>query len=324
MALKARGAAAKVTRGRSDDDYASAGTADGSLPITVEQGTTLQQMGAAFDTVSKQANLSHTLMSKMVNVTLNAPYKGDPQATIMLVWGREEATPVGQDTYRDDGGDAPVMASERLFQVGSGAAPRWKPGAWQHFHLRYEKGPLGKCSCGMPEDTEVGPECVMPGPVARHWFGDWDVVQYELHAASRGVSLDNWMTRPWHRDRVATENWGGYEKDFPAGIQQIYDRNGAINVRALRNFAPPPIPDVTVTRLDTMMRRLPNTAARIWEIFKWDDMCEKGPRMHFFTTNLQPAAGTMSVTPDQLQLMIAQAVAAHAAAAESAKKGKSA
>jgi hypothetical protein len=262
-------------------------------------------------------------MSKMVMVRLNAPWKGDPQATIALVWGREDATPVGPDTYRDEGGDPPVPASpERMLTLGLGAAPRWKPGAWQHYHLRFEAGPLGQCSCGQDPETQVGPESVMPGPVARHWFGDWDVVQYELKAAAMGVSLDNWLTRPWHRDRVATENWGGYEKDFPAGIQQIYDRNGAINVRALRNFAPPPIPDVTITRLDTMMRRLPNTAARVWDIFKWDEMCEKGPRMHFFTSSLQPAS--MQVTPEQLQQMIAQAVAAHAAAADAAKKGKTA
>lgn len=324
MAIKTRGAAAKVLRGRPDDDYAGAGTADGTMQITVEQGTTQQQMGVAFDTVAKQGELGFKLMSKMVHVTLDKPYKGDPQATVVLTYGREDATPVGADTYQDSGGDAPVQTSERLFSQGAGATPRWKPGPWVHYHLRFEAGPLGKCSCGQDPETIVGPECVMPGPVARHWFGDWDVVAYELRAASQGVTLDSWLTRPWHRDRVASENWGNYEKDFPAGVQQIYDRNGAINVRALRNFAPPPIPHVTITRLDTMMRRLPNTSASIWDIFKWDDMCEKGPRMHFFDANIQPAAGTMQVTPDQLQQMIAQAVAAHSAAADVAKKGKSA
>jgi hypothetical protein len=321
MALKARGAAVKVQRGRPDDDFAAAGTADGSFAISVETGTTQQQMTVANDTVVRQANLGHQLMSKYVTVTLNAPYKGDPQATVVLTYGREEATPVGSDTYRDEGiGTEPVQTSERLFSQGAGAAPRWVPGKWVHYHLRYEKGPLGKCACGQDPETEVGPECVMPGPVARHWFGDWDVVAYELQAASRGLTLDNWLTRPWHRDRVAAENWGGYEKDFPAGIQQIYDRFGAINVRALRNFAPPPIPDVTVTRLDTMMRRLPNTAARVWEIFKWDDVCEKGPRMHFFDANPKVAQG-----PD-IQQIVAQAVAAALAAerASATQKGKSA
>ena len=165
----------------------------------------------------------------------------------------------------------------------------------------------------------------MPAPVARHWFGDWDVVSYEIKAASQGITLDSWLTRPWHRDRVANENWGGYEKDFPAGIQQIYDRNGALNTRALRNFAPPPVPDVTVTRLDTMMRRLPNTAARIWDIFKWDEMCEKGQRMHFFLGNPQHAnANVLQVTPEQLQRMIEQAVVAHVASAKGPQKGQSA
>lgn len=321
MAIKSRGAAAKVLRGRADDDYAGAGTADGTLQVAVESGTTQQQMTVANDTVVRQANLGHQLMSKYVTVTLGKAYKGDPNEMVVLTYGREEATPVGADTYRDDGiGSDPVQTSERLFSQGAGAAPRWKPGAWVHYHLRLEKGPLGKCSCGQDPETEVGPECVMPGPVARHYFGDWDVVAYELRAASMGVTLDSWLTRPWHRDRVAAEHWGGYEMDFPASLQQIYDRNGALNVRALRKYGAPEIPDVTITRLDTMMRRLPNTAARIWDIFKWDEILEKSPRMNFFNAKNQPANG-----PD-LQQMIANAVASALAAERAAvqQKGKSA
>src|ERR1700678_4037193 len=109
MALKARRAAVEGTRGRADDDYASAGTADEAYKITVEPGTTNTQMTAMADTVVKQAELSHLLMSKYVMVTLGKPHQGDPQATIALVWGREAATPVGADTYRDDGGEAPVQ-----------------------------------------------------------------------------------------------------------------------------------------------------------------------------------------------------------------------
>lgn len=312
MALKTRGAAIKVQRGRAEDDFAAAGTADGGYAITTEVGTTQSQMTAANDTVVRMANLGHQLMSKMVHVSLNAPYKGDPQATVILTYGREEATPVGQDTYRDDGGESPVPASDRLFSQGAGAAPRWVPGKWVHYHLRYEEGPLGKCACGQDPEMIVGREVIMPGPVARHYFGDWDVVAYELKAASTGVTLDNWLTRPWHRDRVASEHWGGYEMDFPASLQQIYDRNGALNVRALRRYGAPAIPDVSVTRLDTMMRRLPNTAARVWDIFKWDDILEKSPRMNFFGAKNQPAQG-----PD-IQQMIATAVAAALAARDAA------
>jgi hypothetical protein len=321
MALRTRGAAAKVLRGRADDDYAGAGTADETYKVQVEQGTSQQQMTVANDTVVRQSGLGHQLMSKYVNVTLNKAYKGDPKETVVLSYGREEATPVGSDTYTDDGiGSHPVPASERLFSQGAGAAPRWKPGNWVHYHLRFEPGPLGKCSCGADPETEVGPECVMPAPVARHYFGDWDVVGYELRAAAMGVTVDSWLTRPWHRDRVAAEHWGGYEMDFPASLQQIYDRNGALNVRALRRYGLPEIPDVTVTRLDTMMRRLPQTAARVWDIFKWEEMLEKSPRMNFFTAKNQPAGG-----PD-IQQMIANAVASALAAERAAQsqKGKSA
>ena len=323
MALKT----GKVLRGRPDQDFAGAGLAEdvvrpkwakGTGEVQIDQGTTQQQMTVAFTTVAKQAELTQTLMSKYVMVSLNKAYKGDPTETIVLTYGREEATPIGPDTYRDDGGEAPVPASERLFSQGAGAAPRWVPGKWVHYHLRFEKGPLGKCACGQDPETEIGPECVMPGPVARHYFGDWDVVSYELRAASMGITLDPWLTRPWHRDRVAQEHWGGYEMDFPASLQQIYDRNGALNVRALRKYGAPEIPDVTITRLDTMMRRLPNTAARIWDIFKWEDQLEKSPRMNFFNAKNQPASA-----PD-LEKLIANAVAAALAAerAGQAQKGK--
>jgi hypothetical protein len=269
----------------------------------------------------KQANLGHQLMSKYVMVTLNKAHKGDPNEMIVLTYGREDATQVGPDTYRDDGvGSNPVQTSEALFSQGAGQAPRWKPGNWIHYHLRAEKGPLGVCECGMDPETEVGPDCVMPGPVARHYFGDWDVPMYEMKAASQGLTLNTWLTRPWHRDRVATEHWGGYEMDFPASLQQIYDRNGALNVRALRKYGLPEIPDVTVTRLDTMMRRLPNTAARVWDIFKWEDQLEKSPRMNFFTKNTQPAGGP------NLEEIVARAVAAAIAAERAAQsqKGKGA
>jgi hypothetical protein len=327
MALRQRGATAKVLRGREYDQdgkylgWEDAGSADGTVKITVEGGTTNQQMTVAMDTVVKHAEMGAKLMSKMVFVTLEKPYKGDPQATIILTYGREDATPVGPDTYRDDGvGSNPVQTSEALFSQGMGAAPRWVPGKWVHYHLRFEKGPLGECACGQDPETEVGPECVMPGPVARHYFGDWDVPQYELQAASRGITLDTWLTRPWHRDRVGSEHWGGYEMDFPAELQQLYDKNGGLNVRALRKYAPPQVPHVKIQRMDTMMRRLPNTEARVWEIFQWDKACDKGERMHFFNRKNQPTGG-----PD-IQQLVAQAVAAALAAerAATAQKGKGA
>jgi hypothetical protein len=71
-----------------------------------------------------------------------------------------------------------------------------------------------------------------------------------------------------------------------------------------------------------MMRRLPNTAARIWDIFKWEDTCEKGPRMHFFNAQIQPTTG-----PNIEQIVanaVAAALAAERAATAESKKGKSA
>lgn len=306
-----------VRRGRADDNYAEAGT--DTIRVTVEPAPTGSDMAIAGESIATQMGLTQRLMSKYVTVTLDKPYMDDPQKTVILTYGFGEATPIGPDSYRDEGaGSNPIPVSDRLFTQGQGAAPRWEAGKPQHWHLRYEEGPLGACSCGMDPETPVTREAVMPGPVARHWFGDWDVVAYELKTQP-GQRLEDWLKRTWHRDRVAAENWGGYEMDFPVGVP-VYDQRGAINVRALRRYAPPPVPHVTIHRLDTMMRKLPNTAATVWDIFKWQDACEKTPRMHFFDNKQENAS-------EELQKMIAQAVAAALAAeraAVSQAKGKSA
>lgn len=326
MALAARKSGARVLRGREDDGYAGAGIVDATgnveLAIITEPAPSQRDMALSNETVVGQMTLANRLMSKTVHVSLDAPYMDDPQKTVVLLWGYGEATPSGQDRYQDDGaGTNPVPASERLFsQDPAFAAPRWIPGKPIHFHLRWEEGPLGKCACGQDPDTIVTREALMPGPVARHWFGDWDVVSYELRVVP-GQMLPDWLTRTWHRDRVAAENWGGWEMDFPPGVP-VYDSKGAVNVRALRKFGPPKVPQVTITRLDSMMRKMPQTEARIWEIFKWQDACEKGPRMHFFENHLE--TGKLTVTADELQKMIAQGVAAALAAEREAKKGKSA
>jgi hypothetical protein len=304
-----------VKRGRAEDNFAEA-------TVSMEPGTTQGQMAVASDTIATQAGLTQRLMSKNVIVTLDKPYMGDPQKTVVLVYGFGEATPNGPDSYQEQGGTNPVPASERLFsQDASFAAPRWEPGKPNHWHLRFEEGPLGDCACGQDPETVVGREAIMPGPVARHWFGDWDVAYYELQA-SKGIRLENWLKRTWHRDRVATENWGGYEMDFPVGVQ-VYDQRGAVNVRALRKYGAPNIPHVTIHRLDTMMRKLPNTKAVIWDIFKWEDALDKSPRMHFFDNKLE-ASGAQMYTQDDLQKMIALGVQAALAAERAATKGKTA
>jgi hypothetical protein len=311
MALTLRKEAA--LRGRAEDNFAEAS-------ISVEPAPTARDMAVAGESQTTQSRMEARLMSKQVHVSLDRPYLDDPKATLVLVYGYEDATPIGPDRYQDDGdGTPPVPVSDRLFtQGGDFAAPRWEPGKPVHFHLRFEEGPLGKCSCSQDPATIVGRESVMPGPVARMWFGDWDVVQYELKARP-GQIIEDWLKRSWHRDRVANQMWGGYEWDFPPGVP-IYDAKGAVNSRAMRRFGPPPVPHVTIHRLDTMMRKLPNTQAKPWDIFKWEEICDKGPRMYFSGTN--PAKpGVLQVTAEDLNQMIAQGVAA-ALAAERAHAGK--
>lgn len=308
MALALRKEAA--LRGRAEDGFAEAS-------VIMEPAPTSRDMAVMADSIAAQGRLEMQLMSKSVFVTLEKPYLDDPKATVVLTYGRGEATAIGPDRYQDDGeGSQPVTASERLFTQGAEfAAPRWEPGKWQHWHLRFEEGPLGACACGQDPDTIVGPEAVMPGPVARHWFGDWEVVQYELKVRP-GQQTPDWLTRSFHRDRVANEQWGGWEWDFPPGVP-VYDSKGAVNFRAMRKFGPPPVPHVVIHRLDSMMRKLPNTEARPWDIFKWTDICEKGPRMWF--TGADPSKpGVLQVTAQDLQQMIAQGVAAALAAERAA------
>ena len=304
-----------VKRGRVEDNFADA-------TASMEPAPTAADMGVMAESVRTQQMLQAKLMSKNVVVELEEPYLGDPHATVVLVYGREDASPIGPDGYRDEGaGTPPVLASDRLPSQGTGAAPRWEPGQWVHYHLRYEQGPLGKCSCGQDPETIVERTCVMPAPVAKFWFGDWDVVSYELQTRP-GQALEDWLKRSWHRDRVAIENWGGWEMDFPPGVP-IYDNRGAVNFRAMRKFGPPLVPHVVINRLDTMMRKLPNTAARPWEIFDWLGLCEKGPRMYFAGQNAPTKPGVMQVTESEFKDQIAQAVAA-ALAAERARPKKGA
>lgn len=265
----------------------------------------------AGESIRTQLLLQQRLMTKEVVVTLDEPYLGDPERTIVLVYGREEAAPIGADSYRDEGqGTPPVLASDRLAtQSLEYAAPRWEPGNWIHYHLRYTPGPLGKCSCNMDPETLVEPTSIMPAPVARLWFGDWDVVSYELRARP-GQQLDDWLKRQWHRDRVANEMWGGYEWDFPPGVP-VFDAKGGVNYRAMRRFGPPPVPHVTIHRLDSAKRKIPNSAAKPWDIFDWIGVCDKGPRVYHKGAPVHDTApGMLTLTEADLNARIAAGIAA--------------
>jgi hypothetical protein len=304
-----------VKRGRAEDNFAEAAA-------STEPAPSGRDMAVMSESIRTQLMLQQKLMTKQVYVALEEPYLGDPQRTVVLVYGREEATPVGDDRYQDDGaGSPPTVATERLFTQGAEfAAPRWEPGKWVHYHLRWEEGPLGKCECGQDPETIVGRACIMPAPVARHWFGDWDVVSYELRTRP-GQMVEDWLKRSWHRDRVANECWGGYEWDFPPGVP-VFDAKGAVNYRAMRRFGPPAVPHVVIHRLDSMMRKLPNTEARPWEIFDWVGACDKGPRVYFTGQSAPAKPGVMQVTEAEFKEQIALAVAAALAAERAAHPRK--
>ena len=269
----------------------------------------IEPMGPdASDSIVAMHRLEMGLMEKVVAVTLEEPYMGDPERTIALTWGRGEARPVSSGGVQDY-----TVASDRLpGQDPSYIPPRWEAGKWKHYHLRFQEGPLGKCSCDMPRDTMIGPVCYMPAPVAKVWFGDWDVVSYELQQRPGQVPEPEY-TRTWHRERVAWEMWGGYGMDFPAG-------SAGVKRGELRRFDPPSVPHVSIVRIDSRNQRLPNTEVRPWEIFQWQDQCAKVARAYHAGRPNEQAA-VMQVTEAQLQAFIENAVNAKLASMHMKGKG---
>ncbi len=248
-----------------------------------------------------QNQLDQALMSRTVVVTLEKPYLGDPKATVVLAWGREPATPSGNFGKMPD-----VVPNRSLLpdQDPGFVQPQWIPGRWRHYHLRFEEGPLGSCKCEQNPDTIVGQTCYMPSPVAKAYFGDWNVIEYALRA-QEGRTQEPEQTLTWHRDRVANEMWGGYGYDFPAGVPGV--KRGE-----LRKFDPPAVPHVVIQRIDTMNRRIPNSEVRPWDIFRWQDQLHTGPRA-YHGGNGPKAQGVVAVTEGELSAMVEQLVNARLA-----------
>ena len=259
----------------------------------------------ASDSVAAWARAEQRMMSKTVAVTLEKPYLDDPDKTVILVWGRGEPQLRRQGGAQEDGVGIPATSRLGEMDPTNWRPARWEPGRWNHYHLRWNEGPLGKCKCGMDPTTQVGRVCYMPMPVAKVWFGDWDVVSYAL-SQDEGQVVDQAYTRTYHRDRVANEMWGGYGYDFPAG-------NAGIRRGELRKFDPPAVPHVSIVRIDTMNRRLPNTEVRPWEIFRWEEELFRGPRA-FHAGSPRAADPILQVTESQLNAAIEAAVNAKVAA----------
>jgi hypothetical protein len=246
--------------------------------------------GEAAEQLMAQNRLERDLMSKMVLITLEKPYEFE-RGRVTLVWDRDDATPVGNAGNEQYA----VSATSKLpFQDPNFVQPRWRPGNWRHYHLQFEEGPLGNCRCGQPADTVVGPTEYVPMPIAKAYFGDWDVVNY-AQFQHEGRTLDQEFTLGWHRDRVANEMWGGYGWDFPAGVPGV--RRGE-----LRKFDPPRVPRVSIVRIDSRGQRMPNSTVRPWEIFKWEEQLQTGPRQYHNGNN--PARALLAVGQDDFEAMV--------------------
>ncbi len=250
-------------------------------------------------------------MSKVACVTLERPYLDDPAQTVVLTWGYGDAIPL------KSGGDFIVPDTSLLpDQDRAFAQARWEAGKPIHYHLRFTEGPLGRCDCGGDPETTVGPVCYMPVPVAKAYFGDWDVVAYGLRQRP-GMVLDEIYTMTYHRDRVAEQMWGGYGWDFPAG-------SPGVRANELRRFDLPKIPHVTVQRVDSMNRLMPNTKVRPWDIFKWESLLHKGERAYHGGTAPRTDPSLITVSEAQFEAMIEKAVNAKLAHMAVSKRSSSA
>lgn len=256
----------------------------------------------ASESVIAMARLDQRLMAKVVCVTLEQPYLDDAAKTVILTWGYGDATPATRGGHEDF-----VLPNTSLLaeQDPNFIQPRWDAGKPIHYHLRWTEGPLGHCACGQDPETIVGTTSYMPAPVAKSYWGDWDVAAYALRQRP-GMVLDQVYTLAYHRDRVA-DQWGGYTWDFPAG-------SPGVRRSELRRFEAPNVPHVSIQRVDSMSRLMPNTKVRPWEIFQWERQLHNGPRAYHAGNAPQAASDVISVTESQFEAMIEKAVNAKLAA----------
>lgn len=217
--------------------------------------------------------------SKMARVTLLEPYPHN-NGIVTMRYGASEAQVMGE------GGDDPDV-------IDLTRRPRRIiPGTPNHYHLSWEEMEM-RCECER-EPFTINKTIVMPLVAAEVWFGHWQRFTKILAA---GEVPDPESSSAWQKKKVA-QQWGGYthrRTQTGENYRGLYAK--------LERISPPPVPNVEIVRLDSQMKKIPNSAFRPLEIYKFDADCVPDQWNSGYDTNL------VAYTKADMEKAIAEAVA---------------
>lgn len=241
---------------------------------------TLEQKIA--EAIQKQTEQYMREYQKTVRVTLLEPYAHN-KGVVTMRFGSTEARVMGQAREGED--DEVIDMTQRPRKI--------IPGRPIHYHLSYEPVLGMKCEC-QDEPFDIDATIIMPQIAAEIYFGHWQKFS-KIYSASDTV--DTADTVAWQKKLVASQ-WGGYAKRHRSRQNYVGD-----DWRSLESVGIPAVPNVEVVRLDTQLRKIPNSEFQPWQTYDFqaevvaDIWSEK------------PGERVMTFTEDQLRAFIAAEVA---------------
>jgi hypothetical protein len=221
-------------------------------------------------------------MTKYVRVTLLEPY--GPDGILTVAFGYSEPQVYENPKSQDSDGGWDIKAP-----------PRIVPGRPIHYHASVPDQ-VTKCPCIQRcdyDDLMIESVVNMPMPVAKIWFGNWDVFDTVYDPRN---PVETRMTAPFEAKRVA-HMWGGWKTRRRRGADDSY--------KTLTRVAPPAVPKVSIERLDTQFRRIPNSTFEPWKRF--DFMENVFPDEA--DAQEAPRPSIVPVTVDQMNALVQAAVA---------------
>lgn len=188
-------------------------------------------------------------MQKWVRVTLLAPYE-HADGVVTMRHGSTPATILGQPN--PDGDDEVIDMTQRPRRV--------IPGKPIHYHLSFDGVKGMKCVC-QDEPFDIDKTIIMPLPAAMIYFGSW--LKFNK-VWGPGEQPDTYDTVQ-HQKKVVAACWGGYKKR-PRSIANYVPNDW----RSLESIGIPAIPNVEIVRLDTQLRKIPNSQFNPWETYEFE------------------------------------------------------
>ncbi len=234
------------------------------------------------ESITRQLRQYQEEYQKMARVTLLETYAHN-SGVVTMRHGSTAARYPGQSV---DGEDDEVIDLTR-------AVRKPIPGRPIHYHLSFEGVKEMRCAC-QDEPFDIDKTIIVPLPTANLWFGNWQKFS-KIYGA--GENPDTEDTMAFQKRRVGNQ-WGGYAKRRRS--PQNYTPN---DWRTLESIAIPPVPNVSIVRLDTQLKKIPNSEFIPWEVYKFHDDIVPDR----WTEN--PSDKIMQVTESQFEALVAAAVA---------------